>query len=1010
MSNFSGRTLGPYKLETALGKGGMATVYRAFQTTVKRYVAVKVMSPEIADNPGFVERFTREAEVIASLQHPHILPVIDYGEAEGVHFLVMRYIENGSLEDRMRKAPLTLDESARFLDQIASALDYAHKRGVVHRDFKPNNVLLDAEENCYLTDFGIARLTMESDSHLTATGTVMGTPAYMSPEQGTGRPVDGRSDIYSLGVVLYEMVLQRLPFSADTPAALIFQHVYESPTPPKQIKPDLPDAIASVLMRTLAKNPDDRYQSAAEVTRAFSEALGRHPATPPKGTDALNTMVGGPIQNVPSTSASNRQPTPPPMQALDGRTIPPGTPMPITNAKAPQPIPPMRPLTKDAPIPAPTSGTAPPIVAPPTRRGGIPVALIAVAALLLLIIVGGGAFAVINSNNQNATNEAGTRVAVLALSATATASNTSTPTATLTVTPSPTTPPSATSTFTPNATGTALIVQMSTINAYSTLSAASTATQAAYSNASATMAPQLTATQVAASNASATMSILLTAAQAAARTQTAAANLTATVNTNITTNITASAAAVANTQIIATQTQLAVVQNVTQASVLTATAKAITANGTAAAAATINAVRATQTQQAAQKVTQAANLTATARAALNNPTDTPVPQPTDTTSPEQVMQGLQRDGILTSIVGNLAVQRDEVDVNGDKPNYFRWKMLDTGDIADFVMAADVTWSNPQQNDECGFLLRYSGQDTTQQFYGAVIGIGGHYRIITYQNDKDSTTIDKPASAINTSENATNHLLMIGQGNAFRMFVNGKQIASFALNKFDKGTFAAMAATGDNAGLSCQFKNLWLWELGGSDAMVAGLTSNDPTTIINTLVQAGEVTPGSATIALRDNRRDLTETQGNAFSSTVLSSRVFQNFVFSTDITWDTTFEDSACGFYYNATNPSDNWVAIYFLRDQTYSVYVRKAAKWGTDAVATGKTSLLKTSAGDTNRLTLTSINGTLNVYLNGQFAFTAEDSTLPQGGLGYYMQKHDKDGTKVERCRYANTIVWALK
>src|SRR5258708_18255439 len=237
--------MGPYRLEVMLGKGGMATVYRAYQASVKRYVAIKVMSPEIASQPGFKERFDREAEVIASLEHPHIVPVIDYGTEEGTNYLVMRYIEGGSLEDRMRKTPLTLQEAAHFLDQIASALSYAHKRGVIHRDLKPNNVLLDSGENAYLTDFGIARLA-QSQTRLTATGSVMGTPAYMSPEQGMGSPVDARSDLYTLGVVLYEMVLNRLPFSADTPAAMIFQHVYEKPKDPPPIRPHLPNSGITV--------------------------------------------------------------------------------------------------------------------------------------------------------------------------------------------------------------------------------------------------------------------------------------------------------------------------------------------------------------------------------------------------------------------------------------------------------------------------------------------------------------------------------------------------------------------------------------------------------------------------------------------------------------------------------------------------------------------------------------------------------------------------------------------
>src|SRR5262249_32822018 len=159
--------------------------YRAYQTGLKRYVAIKVMAPEISSEPGFVERFDREAQVIAALEHPHILPVIDYGIVENVHFLVMRYLEGGSLDEKMRRKPLTLEECVTLLNQVASALDYAHRRGVIHRDIKPNNIMLDADSNAYLTDFGIARMT-QSEHKLTATGSVMGTPAYMSPEQGMG--------------------------------------------------------------------------------------------------------------------------------------------------------------------------------------------------------------------------------------------------------------------------------------------------------------------------------------------------------------------------------------------------------------------------------------------------------------------------------------------------------------------------------------------------------------------------------------------------------------------------------------------------------------------------------------------------------------------------------------------------------------------------------------------------------------------------------------------------------
>src|SRR5258708_128473 len=208
-------------------------------------------------------------------------------------------MEGGALEDGMRKTPLTLQEAALFVDQIAVALSYAHKRGVIHRDVKANNVLLDSGENAYLTDFGIARLA-QSQTRLTATGSVMGTPAYMSPEQGMGSPVDARSDLYTLGVVLYEMVLNRLPFSADTPAAMIFQHVYEKPKDPQQTRPDLPNSVITVLNRAIAKSPDDRSQSAADMSSTFANAISptaQHASDP---ADMEGTLVGGPLEIVPS--------------------------------------------------------------------------------------------------------------------------------------------------------------------------------------------------------------------------------------------------------------------------------------------------------------------------------------------------------------------------------------------------------------------------------------------------------------------------------------------------------------------------------------------------------------------------------------------------------------------------------------------------------------------------------------------------------------------------------------
>lgn len=518
MSDMSGKTLGPYTLERRLGKGGMAAVYLARQTSVDRKVAIKVMSREISNDPGFVERFEREAKIVASLEHPHILPVIDYGSAEdGTPYIVMRYMEGGSLDDVMRSGGLTLQRIAEYLKQIGSALDYAHRRGVIHRDLKPNNVLLDMEDNCYLTDFGIARIE-GSDRKLTATGTVMGTPAYMSPEQAMGRHVDGRSDLYTLGVMLYEMVCGKLPFNSDTPAALIFQHVYETPPPPQSIKPDLPAGVVAVMEKTLSKAPEMRYSAAVEMAREFENALRGVPPTTSAPVGAQETYVAT---------------TPPPTA---GRPVTPSGGSPGTYqvpATGPAASPYNQPSSGYGAPSMPSSMDAAPAA---SARKGNPLLILGLLAALLL---GGGGIGVAvitgNQNNQNNANATGTAVAVAALSATPLASNTPTPTMTPSTTPTETLTPTATHTptetptSTPNATETVIAERLATLDAFSNNQ---TATQAALEtavmvNATATMQAVLGGTATALANQMSTIEAfnlnLTTTVEAAAKTATAIA-------------------------------------------------------------------------------------------------------------------------------------------------------------------------------------------------------------------------------------------------------------------------------------------------------------------------------------------------------------------------------------------------------------------------------------------------------------------------------------------------------
>ena len=271
MPNLVGQTLGPYALISLLGKGGMATVYRARQTLagrVQREVAVKVIESELALNQEFVARFEREAQTIISLSHAHILKVFDYGQQGEMLYLVMELLSGGSLADRIRAGTLTWEDASRILDQIADAFDYAHSKGIIHRDLKPQNVLLDEAGNAYLSDFGIAKL-LDETTGLTQSGTAMGTPAYMAPEQWQGGKIDALSDVYSLGVMLYEMVNGQVPFQGDTPFRVMYQHLYERPPSVRSLRPDLPPGLDQVFERALAKSPTERYQSASALAADF---------------------------------------------------------------------------------------------------------------------------------------------------------------------------------------------------------------------------------------------------------------------------------------------------------------------------------------------------------------------------------------------------------------------------------------------------------------------------------------------------------------------------------------------------------------------------------------------------------------------------------------------------------------------------------------------------------------------------------------------------------------------
>lgn len=385
LTSLLGRHLGRYHIQEEIGRGGMARVYRAYDPQLQRQIALKVLAPQLALDTEYIQRFQREAIIAANLHHPNIVTIYDVSEIDGLHFIAMEYIRGRSLHAIINeRGALGLPNAVAIISAVGAALDYAHRQGAIHRDVKPHNIMINISGRVLLADFGIAQMPEARGDRLTRTGIFIGTPEYISPEQASARQVDGRSDLYSLGITAYELITGTVPFSGATPQLMI-AHLQSPPPPLSTLDPQQPPELDSVLARSLAKNPDTRYQTGAAFAEALRQVARKHGLQEADAAQLAELALPRPLPegqvtaHVP-TDETARQPVPPvPVRPVAPQ---PESPQSVSVQPPVSPRPEPRVVQDEQPTLAPVSpsGTANQVPPPASRRG----LWIALGVLLLL--------------------------------------------------------------------------------------------------------------------------------------------------------------------------------------------------------------------------------------------------------------------------------------------------------------------------------------------------------------------------------------------------------------------------------------------------------------------------------------------------------------------------------------------------------------------------------------------------------------------------------------------------
>jgi len=380
-------TIGSFTILEQIGQGGMATVYKAYHNRLDRYVALKVLHKVYQEDDNFSARFEREGRMVARLEHPNIVPVYDFAEYEGNPFLVMKLIEGETLKTLLKKSELPIDAIVAIVESVGDALHYAHQQNVLHRDVKPSNIMFDKSGMIYLTDFGLARMVI-SDEPTLSQDMLLGTPQYISPEQARGdESIDHRADLYSFGVVIYEMLVGKVPFSADTPYAIVHDHIYTPLPRPTQLNPDVPLMLEGFLMKALSKGVNDRYYNAEEMVSAFKELVEF------SENDPLELISQVDVENDPSTTAELSAKIPPPPPPIVEEVVPEPEPQPVVEPE-PEPKPVRSPEPTTVPQPVPIQKVEIPEADPKQQKKKGPRrssvwATIALVALILSLVGGG---------------------------------------------------------------------------------------------------------------------------------------------------------------------------------------------------------------------------------------------------------------------------------------------------------------------------------------------------------------------------------------------------------------------------------------------------------------------------------------------------------------------------------------------------------------------------------------------------------------------------------------------